>query len=71
MSFLRLFHALSTGAATFGLNPAVPPVQDLVPKTPAEALAEDAKKLKGDFDRALTKVAEEVDSRGQSIEAKT
>lgn len=71
MSFLRLFHALSTGAATFGLNPTLPPVRDLVPKTPAEALADDATKLKGDFDRALMKLATEVDSRGQSIEAKT
>jgi hypothetical protein len=71
MPLIRLLHALTTGAATFGLNPSLPPVA-LQPKAPREAFSEDAQKLRGDFDRAFVKLQEEVQtSSGQSITAKT
>ena len=70
MSLIRLLHALSTGAATFGLNPTLPPVR-VMPKSPAEAFTEDALKLKGDFEIARIKIAEEVDSRGRGVAAET
>ncbi len=70
MALLRLIHALATGAATFGLQPTIAPLS-VVPKTASEAFAEDALKLKGDFDRAAVKLGEEFESGGQSIAAKT
>jgi hypothetical protein len=71
MSLYRLLQALSTGAATFGLSPTLPPVESVSPqKTPAEAFAEDGMKLRLDFDRAFVKMTGQIEARGQSIEAK-
>lgn len=69
MSLFRLLHALSTGAATFGLSQSLPKVL-IVPKTSEEAFAEDAKKLCGDFDRAYEKLSDEVQYRGASVTTK-
>jgi hypothetical protein len=65
MPLLRLLHAFATGAATFTLAPTLPAVP-LTPKSSRDAFGEDAAKLKGDFDRALTTLKQEVDPSGQS-----
>ena len=69
MPLINLLHALVTGAATFGINPVLPPVP-ITPKSAGEAFAEDASKLKGDFDTALENLKSEVQSGGQSITTK-
>lgn len=74
VSFVRLFQALTAGAATFGLNPSVapvPPELGSLQKTPSEALAEDALKLRADYERALERLGKEAEARGQGIETKT
>ena len=74
MSLLRLVHALSTGAATFGLNPSLPANQtNVMPprRSPTEALAADAVKLRADFQIAFGKLAEEAESSGQSVQTET
>jgi len=74
MPLIRLIQALSTGAASFGLNPILPPLPAKAAafnKTPSEAFAGDALKLAGDFKYALTEVANEVDAGGKSVSVKT
>jgi len=73
MSLIRLLHAFATGAASFSLNPALPPAPDaasFMAQSPKDAFARDSLKLAGDFQNALNKVATEVESSGKSGETK-
>jgi hypothetical protein len=69
MSFIRLLHALSTGAATFSLSQVLPKVP-IAPKTIQESFEEDGRKLHGDFRSAYQKLTVEVDQRGASVTTK-
>jgi len=70
MAFIQNFlHAIATGAATITLSPSLPHV-DITPKSSASAFAEDASKLKGDFDAALSKLPTELKDRGTSVASK-
>jgi hypothetical protein len=66
-------HAFGSGAATLRLNPALPDILKDVAhlgKTPVEALADDAKKLRKDFQHSYTLLSNEV-KHGQGHQAET